>query len=208
MKVLEMLATSLNQRSDVPNQQLAKEIIHTKKADWVKDLVISLNHKNKNIQSDCIKVLYEIGLQGAPELISPYCNEFLDLLKSKNNRLVWGAMTALLTITAINPECVFNRLPEITEAVDKGSVITIDGGVGILAQLSGIKKYSSTTFPLLIEQLKKCPIKQLGGYAEKALPHVLPENRKQLLEVLECRLPEVERDSQRKRIEKSIKKLA
>lgn len=202
-----MLATNLGRKDDVPNQQLASEIIHSKNTDWVKELVIVLNHENKNIQSDCIKVLYEIGLQGAPELISPYCSEFLDLLKSKNNRLVWGAMTALLTISQINPECIYNRLSEIITAIDKGSVITIDGGVGILAQLSTLKKYTSTTFPLLIEQLQKCPIKQLGGYAEKALLHILPENMKQLCEVLESRFPDVERESQRKRIVKTIKKL-
>jgi hypothetical protein len=207
MDVISLLATSQGRKDDVPNQQLAGEIIRLGKAGWVEQLVNHLNHVDKNIQSDCIKVLYEIGLQGSPVLISPYCNEFIDLLKSKNNRLVWGAMTALSTIASINPGCLFKRLSEIVEAIDKGSVITIDGGVGVLSQLAGFKEYTATSFPLLLEQLKKCPVKQLGSYGEKALQNILSENKLPLKKVLEKRLAEVEKESQKSRILKTIKKL-
>ena len=73
-----------------PNIKLAEEIIRSKRHDWVKELVDNLNNKNKDIQSDCIKVLYEIGEHEAPEMNAPYAIDFVRLLESKNNRLVWG----------------------------------------------------------------------------------------------------------------------
>ena len=36
---------------------------------------------------DCMKVLYKLGTR-KPELIAPYTDVFIDLLASKNNRLV------------------------------------------------------------------------------------------------------------------------
>lgn len=204
MNAIDLLATSLNKRDDKPNQDLAGEIIRSGRNDWVKELVENLNNKDKNIQSDCIKVLYEIGERGSAEMIAPYCHEIGSLLTSKNNRLVWGAMTALDMIVSVNPDEVCDLLPSIMTAVDKGSVITIDHGVGILAKLSGMKKYAGTAFPLLIEQLKKCPAKQLPMYAEKSTIVNNASDKKQLVDLILTRMSEMEKESQRKRLNKVI----
>jgi len=166
-----------------------------------------LKNKDKNIQSDCIKVLYEIGLNGSGELISSYTNEFGALLKSNNNRLVWGAMIALNTISKNYPEKVFELLPQIISAIDQGSTITIDHGVGILAKLSSFNEYIDIVFPLLIEQLKRCPIKQLPLYAEKSVIAINPTNKNQFVEMLEARIAETDKNSQKSRIVKILKQL-
>ena len=205
--VIEKLATSLGRRDEVPNQELAKDIVKQNNKAAVKELIEILNHKKKDLQSDSIKVLYEIG-ELNPELISDYCNEIGKFLKSKNNRLVWGAMTALDSITRVNPEGIIKLLPDIIKAADEGSVITKDHGVSILAQLCAIKNgYTATAFPLLMEQLKKCPPKQLPMYSEKSMVAVNLDNKEQFLELLENRFPELEKDSQRKRVEKVMKKV-
>jgi hypothetical protein len=207
MKVVDLLATNLNKRDEKANQELALEIIKGSRADWIKELVDNLNHKDNNIQSDCIKVLYEIGEKGAPELISPYLKEFGILLSSKNNRLIWGAMIAIDMISAVNPKGVYELLPSILKTIEKGSVITIDHGVGILASLSVHPEFAKKTFPLLIEQLTTCPIKQLPMYAEKSLIAVNQANSKLFAEFLGSRLPEIEKASQKKRVEKIINAL-
>src|SRR5204863_8238201 len=112
MTVLDRLASALNRRDEVPNQELARKIVETGDKAAVKELVESLHHKANNIQSDCIKVLYEIG-ERRPELIARYYKDFGELLKSKNNRLVWGAMTALDTIVLKEPKGVYNMLASI-----------------------------------------------------------------------------------------------
>jgi hypothetical protein len=207
MTAIDLLASSLGRRDDKLNQDLAVEIIHSKRSDWVKELVDNLHHRDKNIQSDCIKVLYEIGERDAAYMIAPYCSDFGELLNSKNNRLIWGAMIALDMITLINPEGVYNLLSLIMSRIDSGSVITIDHGVRILAKLSSIKDYAETAFPLLIEQLRKCPSKQLPMYAENSVIAVNPTNLKQFINLIQSRIPELDKDSQKERINKLIKRL-
>lgn len=207
MSAIDYLSTSLNQKDDIPNQELAVEIIRTKRNDWVQELVGLLKHKDKRIQSDSIKVLYEIGERGAADLIAPYCNDFGTLLLSKNNRLVWGGMIALDTITLVHPQAVYDLLPTIMTTIDHGSVISIDHGVGILAQLSSLPAYSDTTFPLLLEQLRKCPAKQLPMYAEKSVIAINAGRQALFEDLLLSRMPEMERESQQKRLTKVISKL-
>jgi len=207
MSVTDLLASSLNRSDDKPNQELADGIIKSGRTDWVQELVANLSNKDKNIQSDCIKVLYEIGERGAASMIAPYFETFGNLLESKNNRLVWGAMYALDSIASVSPAEIFSILPAISKAIDKGSVITIDGGVSILAKLAAIKEYSDTTFPLLAEQLKRCPAKQLPMYAEKSAKAINSGNKNQFISMIKERYSEMERDTQKKRLDKVLKSL-
>src|SRR5262245_25358835 len=94
MSVLEELASALGRRDEVPNQELAAAIVRAKNKAAVAELVENLGNKNKAIQSDCIKVLYEVG-EREPKLIAAHAAAFGELLASKQQRLVWGAMTAL-----------------------------------------------------------------------------------------------------------------
>src|SRR4051812_17161384 len=106
MSVLSQLASSLGRRDEIPNKDLAARLIKRNDTLSVKELVENLHHKNKDIQSDCIKVLYEIGEQ-KPELIVSYAKEFVALLDQKNNRLQWGAMTALDAIASVEPKSIY-----------------------------------------------------------------------------------------------------
>jgi hypothetical protein len=207
MSILSKLATSLNRRDEIPNRALAKEITDKKDSKAVKELVEHLNDKDKNIQSDCIKVLYEIGERN-PVLIADYAKEFIALINNKNNRLAWGAMTALDCIASENPKMIYASLTKIIDAADKGSVITRDHGVSILIKLCKEKKYVEDAFTLLVEQLKKCPTNQLPMYAENAMHIVTDKYKTIFLKTLSSRLKEIEKDTKRKRVEKVIKKLS
>ena len=208
MSVIGYLASSLQRQDDQPNIKLAEEIIRSKRHDWVKELVDNLNNKNKDIQSDCIKVLYEIGEHEAPEMNAPYAIDFVRLLESKNNRLVWGAMTALDTIVKVQPQIIFENLSIIIRSIEKGSVITIDHGVSLLARLSANKECNQNAFPLLMEQLKRCPIKQLPMYAEKAEMAIISKDcKKQFITLIESRFQEMDKESQKVRINKVMKRL-
>jgi hypothetical protein len=206
MSVINKLATALNRRDEVPNQELAKEIVRTNDRRGVKELVENLANKDKRFQSDCIKALYEIGFR-APDLISPYYREFAALLNSKNNRLVWGAMTALDSIAAKEPKQIYSLLRKLLDVADSGSVITRDHLVGILVKLGAMKQYADKCVPLLIEQLMNCPNNQFPMYAEMSLPVVTKKNRKAFQNVLARRLEALEKESQRKRIAKVLKQL-
>jgi hypothetical protein len=206
MSILHKLATSLNRRDEVPNQELAKEIADKNNRKAVKELVDNLNNKSKDIQDDCIKVLYEIG-ERKPALIAAYVKEFIMLLTNKNNRLQWGAMAALDTITPKNPKIIYSLLSKIIAAADNGSVITRDRAVNILIKLCSVKQYAHNAFSLFIEQLLKSPANQLPMYAERAMPIINEKNKPLFIKTLTLRLGDIERDSGRKRVEKVIKKV-
>jgi len=207
MTVINKLATSLNRRDEVPNQVLAKQIADKNDKQAVKELVDNLNNKNKDMQNDCIKVLYEIG-ERKPSLVADYAKEFVALLDNKNNRLQWGAMTALNTITLENPKIIYAGLTKIITAADKGSVITTDHCVNILIKLCSVKQYADSAFSLLIEQLLNSPTNQLPMYAEKAMPIINDKNKKLFIKTLTSRLDDIEKDTKRKRVEKVIKKIS
>ncbi len=206
MNVLENLATSLNRRDEVPNTELAVKISKKNDTSAVKVLVENLYQKNKNIAHDCIKVLYEIG-ERKPALIEPYIKEFISLLESKNNRMQWGAMHALDAITGENKKSIYSVLTKIIDAADKGTVITRDHAVAILIKLCSDGKYAGNAFKLLIEQLKKCPTNQLPMYAENSMSIITERNKSLFIKTLENRFDELEKDSQRKRLEKVFKKI-
>jgi len=61
MSILNKLASAFGRRDETPNIDLAKQIAAKKNTSAIAELVDNLSNKNKDIQNDCIKVLYEIG---------------------------------------------------------------------------------------------------------------------------------------------------
>lgn len=207
MTVIPKLSSSLKQRDEHPNQELALQIAQSEDYEAVKELIDNLGNRDKNIQSDCIKVLYEIGMQ-KPELISAYDHVFFSLLESKNNRLVWGAMTALDGICNLYPDKVHESLSKIIIAANRGSVIAKDHAVSILIKLTGNKTYHVEASELLLSQLGSCPPNQLAMYAENAFPVLSGEDKEAFIRLLQSRLGELEKESKRKRVERVINKLS
>lgn len=205
MTIRDRLATSLGQRDEQPNIALAEEIAAKGDQTHVKELFVLISDKDKNIQSDAIKVIYEVTERNAA-LVQGHVNELLDLLASKNNRLVWGAMTALDQLCSSIPKEISNGLAKIIAAADKGSVIVKDHAVGILIKLTADKAMAAQAIPLLLDQMRTCPTNQLPMYAEQALPMAKPF-AEELKKLLTSRLDEIEKESKRKRVEKVIKKL-
>jgi hypothetical protein len=206
MSVLTKLATALNRRDEVPNQALAEEIVKKNDRSAVRELVDNLSNRDRSIQSDCIKVLYEIGARN-PNLIAEHCSAFGALLDSANNRLVWGAMTALDQIALAASQDVFRLLSRVQTTAKSGSVITRDHAVGILTKLGTLTPYANACFPLLIEQLKNCPNNQLPMYAEMSLAVAKGKNKSALHKTISERMDRLEKASQKKRVLKVLKRL-
>jgi len=124
MSTLDKIAFFQNRRDEVPNQLLAKELVATKDREGIREIAKNLENNNKNVRSDCLKVLYEIGYL-EPGLIAGYGNDFLKLLKSKDNRMVWGAMISLATIADRRPKEIWAQIDDIIRITESGTVITL-----------------------------------------------------------------------------------
>jgi hypothetical protein len=206
MSLLNALSSSRREKGNDANIALARKIVETEDHSAIKELVENLQNKDKKIQGDCIKVLYETGYI-KPELIAAHYSDFLGLLSSKNNRLVWGGMIALTTIVNLKPEEIYRSLELFMKTIEKGSVITIDCGVIILAALNQYDEYFDQTDPLLAEQLWSCPIKQLPMYMERSLICIRKKNKEIYQNIIEKRLHECDKSSQEKRLIKVLNKI-
>jgi hypothetical protein len=206
MSIINKLATSLGRRDENPNIEVAKFIVSKNDKKAVKELVENLSNKSKDIQNDCIKALYEVAYL-KPALISEYYKIFVDLLSSKNNRMQWGAMTALSSIVKEVPKELYKALPKVVDVAEKGTVITKDHCYKIMCGLCEDKTLVPKVFPLMIEFLLKSPENQFPTYAENTLPFINDKNKAVFLKTLKSRFNEIETPTKKKRVEKLIRKL-
>jgi len=191
VSVLNRLASSLGRRDEVPNQELARDLAAKKDKAGVREIAENLWNKDKNIQADCIKVLYEIGYL-EPKLIAEHAEDFVRLLKSRNNRLVWGGMTALAELAKSNPDAVFKHLGQIKKAKETGSVITVDNAISALAYTAAANdKYNKDIFPYLLKHLSGCRPKEVPQHSEKILPAVNSSNKVDFIKALEKRVEDL-----------------
>jgi hypothetical protein len=191
MTALQEIAFSLGKRDDVPNQLLAKKLSDKSDTAGIQELVEHLHDKNSNIASDCLKTLYEVGVI-QPALIEKYAREFLKLLTSPNNRMVWGAMITLSTIAARQADTLYPHIDLIMKTTQTGSVITTDNGIKTLALIGAANPdYRNAVFPFLLDHLRTCRPKEVPQHAESTLPAVDTVNRQAFTEVLEKRMEDL-----------------
>ena len=204
MPVLNKIAFFQNRQDEVPNQELAQALAQSRSQADIREIAEGLWNKEPNIQSDCLKVLYELGYL-APDLIAAYAGDFLKLLKHRNNRMVWGGMIALSTVADLKAAEIFPHVDEIIQVMNKGSVITMDNGIKALALVASQKdEYRKAIFPYLLDHLKNCRPKEVPQHAEKSLPAVTTGNKSDFIQVLDKRLEDMSA-SQAVRLKKIIK---
>jgi hypothetical protein len=191
MSTLDKIAFYQNRRDEVPNQLLAKELAETKNAEGIREIAANLENKNKNVRSDCLKVLYEIGYLD-PGLIAPYGTAFLKLLKNKDNRMVWGAMIGLATIADRMPKEIWAQVDDVLRITESGTVITLVWGLRVLAKVAAAdEKYKARIFPFLLEQIRACLPRDVPTHTGSILCAVDGKNKAELISLLERRRGEL-----------------
>lgn len=206
MSVIDRLSSSLGRKDQEPNKELAQELCEKRDEESIAQLVANLSNSDKRIQSDCIAVMEYIGYSN-PELIAQYVDTFLQIVTSKNNRMVWGAMIALSTITLEKADDVFNNIDIIFTAIEHGSVITIDNGISVIAKVASANEtYEKKLVPWLLEHLSLCRTKEVGQHAEKSIIAMNERNKEQFIQILSKRMEELS-SSQKTRVRKVLKNL-
>lgn len=206
MSALDKIAYSLNRRDEVPNQELARKLAAAKDRAGIQEIAVNLWNQNKNIRSDCLKVLYEIGYI-APDLIAGYVDDFLKLLQAKDNRLIWGAMIGLATIADLRTKEIWRHVDEVIGATESGSLITVVWGVKVLSSVAAAdKKYLHKIFPFLLTQLQTCLPRDVPLHAESISRLIGKSNRKEFVAVLESRQSAMT-SAQLSRLKKVLKKI-
>jgi len=204
MSVLGRLASALGRNDEQPNVELAEALAASADGAAIAELVAALDGKAA-IANDAIKVLCELG-ERRPELVALYAEELIAKLGSKNNRMVWGALTAIDTVTAIRPDEVVVELDAILAAADTGSVIARDKANAILVKLATVG-HAEQVLPILLSRLGDAAPNQFPTYAEAIATVIDARHKARFIDVLEARLPGVEGNAKRGRVEKLLRKL-
>lgn len=204
MSWIDFIAYNRNIRGEEPNKELAKELIESNSLEGIKEIADYLHDKNKSIASDCIAVLYNVGYI-EPKLIAGYADIFLDLLNSKNNRMVWGGMIALSTIAEIKAELLFSKVDYLLDITRNGSLITQIHGINTFIKLSLCKNdYKEKLLPVLFDYLDKCRPIDFGKRVELTLSVIESEEEKDTFEKIIHRKSTDLSDSQRKKLKTII----
>lgn len=204
--VAEKLASAQGRRDEAPNIKLAEELVQARERQAIQDLAALLETGKSDQQSDAIKVLYEIGAR-SPDLISPHTALFVRQLEHGNNRMVWGALTALAHIATVEPDIVAASLDDILTAADAGSVIAKDQAVQILIVLKKHPQTESVAASLLLDRLEAAATNQFPMYAERIAPVMEANEYPRFRTILTRRLDASMPESKRRRIEKVLAKL-
>lgn len=165
--MLEKLANSLGRNDEVPNIELADLLAETGDHEGIQEIARGMMDNDRAIANDCIKVMYELA-ERRPDLTVEYASDYIKLLSSKNNRLVWGAMTAIAQIADRCAEEIFTKINLLKKAYENGSVITVDNSITVFAKLCNAgSEYEKEIFPFLLEHLATCRPKEVAQHAER-----------------------------------------
>lgn len=191
MSALDRIAHFQGRRDEVPNQELARDLVARRDRKGIREIAENLWNAHAGVQGDCLKVLYEIGYLD-PSLIAAYAGDFVELTQSKHNRLVWGSMIALSTVASLEPRAIMARLAELQGAIERGSVITVDNGVKTLARVAATSDARrKNVFPYLRRHLSRCRSKDVPQHCEHIKVAVDAKTRASFVRVLERRIPEL-----------------
>ena len=207
MPIQDQLAYSLGRKDQAPNKSLAKKIADSEDELRLSELIQFFDSKpHKELQKDCSLTLAWIAERN-PKMIAPYVDYLMDKLNDPINRVIWGSMIALSSIAHLTQDQLYQALPAILDAMDKGTVVTRDHGYRILIVLYQNNKYQEDVFLLVLEQIAKAPSNQLGQYTENLIAVLDRSHKEQLLTVLEDRKLELVNPHHQKRLSKNLEKL-
>ena len=185
--ILNRLAYLQTRRDRTPNLDLARDLVAREDKAGIREIAQNMWSENKNIHRDCIHVMYEISIID-PELVTPYSEDFVKLLKSKHAEMVSGAMTALAEIAKIKPEVIFNHLDAVKKAGEEGEESTVDSFISALANtISAREDYNTKILPYLIEHISTCRPKDVPQHAERILPAIHEFNKDEFVKALKKR---------------------
>ena len=189
MSTLDRIAYFQGRRDEVPNQELARDLAAREDRAGIREIAEALRHREPNVRSDCLKVLYEIGYL-KPELVAPYAGDFLKLLGSRNNRLVWGAMIGLSTVAEIAADRSTRTPPRFN-----GRWRAAPSSLWMPAswRCRGWPRPATTgeppCCPSLLDFLRSCRPSDVPRHAERVLMAVTAGSKDEFVAVLQARMP-------------------
>ncbi len=192
MGITDALSYSLGRRDQEANIRVGERLAAEPDPSAVAELVATLDAEEGTLAGDASKALEELALRDSAQ-VAPHAAAIARHLASSDNRMVWGVTTVMRAVALKYPDAVAPHVGALIAAVNTGSVITQDHGIGALAATG-----DPAALDYAIKHVRDCGPTHVALRGERIAPYVgdrMPEFR----DVLESRLPEVT-DSAARRI--------
>lgn len=204
-KIIAQLACASDRRDEQPNIDLAIKLAETGDKAEIDALFEIVQSGTAPQRADAIKAFYELS-ERRPEVVVHQLDALITLLNTKNNRILWGVMSALAPLAQIAPDQIIPHLNTILDAGDRGSVIAKDKLMMLLAHLNTDERFADQITPLIIQRLRYAAINQTPMYAEITAPTIRQQNWPQFAKTVSDRMADIPQPAKTKRLQKVLDK--
>lgn len=152
MSIIDQVSSRVGDRTETSNVIVALQCIDS--PGLLSAIVNALSDKDEKLAGDCAEVLTKVA-EEKPDLIVPYAQNLVNLLRNKSTRARWEAAHALALITEYAGNIIEPELQFIEGLVksDK-SVIVRDYSTDIIANYAKCgPEQARAAFPILKEAL-------------------------------------------------------
>jgi len=192
--VLSRLAISVGRYDEMPNLELAADIVFADDTDAVSVLISVIERHDDLHASDASRVVAEVGTR-APDLLLAHSDRLLEMIDARRNEMLPYVMLALSPVASRYAEQLWTSrdmfwatLADLSQPAD----LAQGGAVKLLAAICAASPdYARTLAGGLVDLLGKCMPKDVAFFAESVLPALGGAHSHRAKPVLDRRLKEL-----------------
>ncbi len=192
--ILARLAVSVGRSDEMPNLELAADIVFADDTDAVSALVAVIERHDDYHAPDAARVVSEVGTR-APDLLIAHADRLVEMIDASQKDMLPYTMLALSPVANRHAEALWGSrdlfwqaLADLTQPADLAQA----GAVKLLAALCAAgPDYARTLAGGLVDLLGKCMPKDVAFFAESVLPALGAAHSHRAKPVLDRRLKEL-----------------
>jgi hypothetical protein len=192
--LLARLAVSVGRSDEMPNLELAADIVFADDADAVSTLISVIERHDDVHAPDAARVVAEVGTR-APELVAAHAERLIELIDATRREMLPFTMLALSPVASKHAEALWpsrdlfwQALADLTQPAELAQA----GAVRLLASLCAAgPDYARTLAGGLVDLLGKCMPRDVAFFAESVLPALGAAHSHRAKPVLDRRLKEL-----------------
>jgi hypothetical protein len=192
--LLARLAVSVGRADEMPNLELAADIVFADDADAVGVLIGIIERHDELHAPDAARVVAEVGTR-APDLVLGHAERLVEMIDPSRREMLPFTMLALAPVASKHAESLWSSrelfwqaLADLTQPAELPQA----GAVRLLASLCAAgPDYARTLAGGLVDLLGKCMPRDVAFFAESVLPALGAAHSHRAKPVLDRRLKEL-----------------
>lgn len=192
--VLSRLAVSVGRYDEMPNLELAADIVFADDTDAISVLVAVIERHDDIHAPDAARVIAEVGNR-APDLLLAHADRLVDLIDAARTEMLPFTMLALSPVAPRYAEILWPSRDLFWSALsdlNTPAELAQGGAVRLLSAMCAANPdYARTLAGGLVDLLGKCMPKDVAFFAESVLPALGPAHSHRAKPVLDRRLKEL-----------------